>query len=94
MQIQYINFFNQAKQYRTTNPVATGVVLLLILVLLPVVIVLALGALAAFMVYAQIKTFVRSLTRKEGQPRIKVSTTRKPQEVEYAQYEIIEEHRN
>lgn len=91
MQIQYINLFNQAKQYRTTNPILAGVVLLLILVLIPIGIVAALGALIVFMIYAKVKTFVRSLTRREGQPRIKVNANNKTREPEYADYEIIED---
>lgn len=90
MQIQYINLFNQAKQYRSTNPIAAGVVLLLILVMIPIGIVVAIGALMIFMVYAKVKTFVRSLTRSEAQPHIKVSGN-KAVEPEYADYEIIEE---
>lgn len=94
MQIQYINLFNQAKQYRSNNPFVTAIVLLCIIVLIPIAIVVALGALVVFMVYAQVKTFVRSLTRSEKQPRIKVTTTSKSREPEYAQYEIIEEQTN
>lgn len=92
MQVQYINFFNQAKQYRTSSPLLSGIVLLLILVLLPLVIVLALGALAVFMVYAKAKTFYRSLTRNNGAPNIKVTRNGRAPEPEYADYEIIEEH--
>jgi flagellar basal body-associated protein FliL len=94
MQVQYINFFNQAKQYRTSSPLLSGIVLLLILVLLPIVIVIALSALAVFMVYAKAKTFFRSLTRNERAPRIKVTRSGKAAEPEYASYEIIEEHTN
>lgn len=90
MQVQYINFFNQAKQYRSNNPFLAGIILLLILVLIPIGIVVALGALVGFMVYAQLKTFVRSLTRSEKQPRIKITTQGKAPEPEYAEYEIIE----
>ena len=92
MQVQYINLFNQAKQYRSNSPVLSGIILLLILVLLPLVIIFALGALAIFMVYAKAKTFFRSLTRKEGGPHIKVTRTGKAPKPEYADYEIIEEH--
>lgn len=92
MQVQYINLFNQAKQYRSNSPVLAGIVLLLILVLLPLVIFLALSALVVIMVYAKAKTFFRSLTRREGQPRIKVTRNGKTPEPEYADYEIIEEH--
>lgn len=91
MQVQYINLFNQAKQYRSNSPVLSGIILLLILVLLPLVIIFALGALALFMVYAKAKTFFRSLTRNENNPRIKVSRSGKAPEPEYADYEIIEE---
>jgi flagellar basal body-associated protein FliL len=94
MQVQYINLFNQAKQYRTSSPLLSGIVLLLILVLLPLVIVIALCALALFMVYAKTKTFFRSLTRSGKAPRIKVTRSRKAGEPEYASYEIIEEHTN
>lgn len=92
MQIQYTNLFNQAKHYRSSSPALSGLILLLILVLLPIVIVTALLALVLFMVYAKAKTFIRSLTRAEGNPRIKVTRTGKAPEPEYADYEIIEEH--
>ncbi len=92
MQVQYINLFNQAKQYRTANPIVSGIVLLLILVLIPVVIAVAIVGFFVLIIYAKVKTFVRSLMRNDGgQPRIKVTRNSKPAEPEYAQYEIIEE---
>lgn len=94
MQVQYINLFNQAKQYRTSSPVLSGLVLLLILVLLPLVIAVALAALAVFMLYAKAKTFLRSLMRNERTPHIKVTRNGKPAEPEFASYEIIEERTN
>ncbi len=94
MQVQYINLFNQAKQYRTSSPVLSGLVLLLILVLLPLVIIVALCALSLFMFYAKTKTFFRALSQRQKAPRIKVTRSGKAAEPEYASYEIIEEHTN